>query len=561
MARLPVRSVRHFQRYREIVQVFIRQGFGELVDALELVPYLSLPWRLLRRGQPAAPSLGAPRRLRLSLEELGPTFVKLGQVLSTRPDLLPPAYVAELAILQDTVPPGEWEPIRAQIEDELGASLEELFATFDPVPIAAASLAQVHAATLPDGSEVVVKVQRPNIQTTIETDLEILFDLARLLQARTPLGEIYDLPEIVEEFSTTLRAELDFYREGRNADRFRASFVDEPNIYIPQVYWDFTTRRVLVLERITGVKIDDVEALDAASYDRDRIANHAAHMIVKEVLEDGFFHADPHPGNFVIMPGEVIGAMDFGMVGHLSHQTRTDLIRLYIVGAQMDEVGVVDQLIRMGVVSGVVDRAGLRRDVTRLLRKYHGMPLAEVRAREAIEEVMPIAFRHHLRLPSELWLLGKTLAMLEGVGLRLAPDFDIFAFSEPYIQRFVWQMASPRTWAPPLLRGAGDWAELLGLIPRVGSQLLRRVERGELEIALRHQGLDQALARLDRLANRLSLSVLLAAFIVGLALLASAFNLTAQWGLAAILVAMGLMAVSLLGLWLIFSIWRSTKGR
>lgn len=561
MARLPVRSVRHFQRYREIVQVFIRHGFGELVDALELVPYLSLPWRLLRRGQPAAPSLGAPRRLRLALEELGPTFVKLGQVLSTRPDLLPPAYVAELAILQDTVPAGEWEPIRAQIEDELGAPLEELFAAFDPVPIAAASLAQVHAATLPDGSEVVVKVQRPNIQTTIETDLEILFDLARLLQARTPLGEIYDLPGIVEEFSTTLRAELDFYREGRNADRFRASFADEPNIYIPQVYWDFTTRRVLVLECISGVKIDDVEALDAAGYDRARIANHAARMIVKEVLEDGFFHADPHPGNFVIMPGEVIGAMDFGMVGHLSRQTRTDLIRLYIVGVQMDEVGIVDQLIHMGVVSGTVDRVGLRWDVTRLLRKYHGMPLAAVRAREAIEEVMPIAFRHHLRLPSELWLLGKTLAMLEGVGLRLAPDFDLFAFSEPYIQRFVWHMASPRAWGLPLLRGAGDWAELLGLIPRVGSQLLRRVERGELEITLRHQGLDQALARLDRLANRLSLSVLLAAFIVGLALLASAFNLTAQWGLAAVLVAMGLVAASLLGLWLIFSMWRSTRGR
>ena len=258
MTRLPVRSVRHIQRCREIAQVFIRHGFGELVDLLELQPYLALPRRLLRRWRSKVPPLGAPCRLRLALEELGPTFVKLGQVLSTRPDLLPPAYVAELVKLQDTVPPGEWEPIRAQIEAELEAPLEELFASFDPVPIAAASLAQVHAAIPPDGSQVVVKVQRPNVQATIEKDLEILSDLARLLQARTPLGEVYNLPEIVEEFAVTLRAELDYYREGRNADRFRANFADETYLYIPQVYWEFTTRRVLVLERINGMKIDDI---------------------------------------------------------------------------------------------------------------------------------------------------------------------------------------------------------------------------------------------------------------------------------------------------------------
>ena len=561
MARSPIRSVRHFQRYREIAQVFIRHGFGELADALELLPYLALPRRLLRRGRPAAIPLGAPQRLRLALEELGPTFIKLGQILSTRPDLLPPAYIAELVKLQDAVPPAEWEPVQAQIETELGAPPERLFTAFDPVPIAAASLAQVHTATLADGSQVIVKVQRPNIETAIETDLEILFDVARLLQARTPLGEIYDLPEIVEEFAATLRAELDFYREGRNADRFRANFAAESFLYIPKVYWDFTTRRVLVLERISGIKMDDIEALDAAGYDRNRIGLHAARMIIKEVLEDGFFHADPHPGNFVVMPGETIGAMDFGMVGRLSHRTRTDLIRLYVVAVQQDEEGIVDQLIRMGVIGGAVDRTGLRRDVMRLLRKYHGLPLGAVRAREVIEEAMPVAFRHHLRLPSELWLLGKTLAMMEGVGLKLVPDFDIFAVSEPYVRRFMWQMASPRAWGPSLLKGADNWAELLGLIPRIGSQLLVRAERGELEITLNHKGLDQALGRIDRLANRLSLSVLLAAFIVGLALLVSAFNLAQQWGMAMVFVILGFIVASLLGLWLIFSIWRSRKGR
>jgi ubiquinone biosynthesis protein len=559
MARSPVRSVRQLQRYREIASIFIHHGFGELADTLELVPYLSLPRRLLRRETEPATHLGVPQRLRLALEELGPTFIKLGQVLSTRPDLLPTPYITELAKLQDTVPPVPWRPIRTQIDAELSAPLEEVFADFEPTPIAAASLSQVHAATLRDGTPVVVKVQRPNIQTTIETDLEILFDLARLVQERTPMSQIYDLPEIVEEFATTLRGELDFYREGRNADRFRTNFADERYLHIPEVYWDYTTRRVIVLEYIHGVKIDDLAALDAAGYRRERIAHNAARMIIKEVLEDGFFHADPHPGNFVVMRNEVIGAMDFGMVGHLSQHARSDLLRLYIVAVQLDEEGIVDQLIRMGVVGSNLDRMALQRDVTRLLRKYHGMPLGTIRARDVIEDVMPITFRHNLHLPSDLWLLGKTLAMMEGVGLKLVPEFDIFKVSEPYVRRFMWQMALPRTWGPPLVKGVGDWGELMRLVPRVSTQVLNRIERGELEITLSHKELDHAVMRLDRSANRLSLSLLLAALIVGLALLVPAFNLGEQLTLATIVIIIGFIGVSLLGLWLIFSIWRSRK--
>lgn len=554
MSILPIRGVRHLRRFQQIAQVLTRHGFDELVDLLGTVPIFPLG-RLLRRH----PALGPPQRLRMALEELGPTFVKLGQVLSTRPDLLPPAYIAELAKLQDTVPPAPWESVRAQVETELNAPIDERFARLDPDPLAAASLAQVHAATLPDGSEVVVKVQRPDIEATIHTDLDILADAARILQARTPLGELYDLPGIVEEFAATLRAELDFYREGHNADRFRANFAGEPYLYIPKVYWEYTTRRVLVMERIRGIKIDDIAALDAAGYDRYRIGLHAARMIIKEVLEDGFFHADPHPGNFFVMPGEVIGAMDFGMVGYLSQRTRADLIRLYVAAIQLDEEGVVDQLVRMDVVGGAVDRIGLQQDIGRMLRKYAGLPLKAIRARDVMEEAMPIAFRHHLRFPSELWLLGKTLAMMEGVGLKLVPDFDIFALSRPYVQRFVREMVSPRAWMPSLIRGVGDWAQLLDVLPRTGLQLLTRAERGELEVTLRHKELRQALVYLDRLANRLALSILLAALIVGLALLVPAFHLAERGGFVTALVIFGFALASLLGLWLVISILRSGR--
>lgn len=554
MALLPVRGIRHLRRFQQIAQVLIRHGFGELVDLLGAAPVFPLASVLRRR-----PVLGPPQRLRMALEELGPTFVKLGQVLSTRPDLLPPDYIAELARLQDTVPPVPWDDIQPLLERELGKPVDSVFATIDPVPLAAASLAQVHPATLRDGSSVVVKVQRPNVESVIRVDLDILADAAHLLQTRTPLGELYDLPAMVEDFAATLRAELDFYREGHNADRFRANFANEPYLYIPRIYWDYTTRRVLVMERIHGIKIDDIGALDAAGYDRYRIGLHAARMIIKEVLEDGFFHADPHPGNFVVMPGEVIGAMDFGMVGYLSRRTRMDLIRLYIAAVRLDEEAVVDQLIRMGAVGGAVDRRGLQHDLARLLRKYQGLPLKAIRAREVMEEAMPIAFRHHLRLPPELWLLGKTLAMMEGVGLKLAPDFDIFAVSQPYVQRFLREMVLPSAWAPSMLRDLDEWGHLFGLLPRVGAQLLTQAERGELEVTLRHRGLEQALARLDRLANRLSLSVLLAALIVGLALLIPAFHLAERGGVVTVLVVGGFFLASFLGLWLVISILRTGR--
>lgn len=553
----PLRRVRHLRRYQEIARVLIKHGFGDLVDRLDLLPYLSLPRRLLRRDPPLHIALS--ERVRLAMEELGPTFVKLGQILSTRPDMIPPDLINELAKLRDTVAPAPWPQIEKCLEQELGDRVNTLFSRFDPNPIAAASLGQVHAACFPDGTELVVKIQRPDIEENIEIDLEILFDLAQLLQDRTALGEIYDLPLVAEDFGYTLRAELDYRREGRNADRFRRNFAQERYVYIPKVYWSLTTGRVLVMERLSGISIDDVDGLDAAGYDRSEIAQRAANYVVKEVLQDGFFHADPHPGNFLVMPGTILGIMDFGLVGHLDPALRSTLIQLYAAAVQTDVESLVYHLIKMGVADRQLDQTKLRRDLDRLLRHYQGLPLGEIRAGQVLEQVFKIAFTHHLRLPSDLWLLGKTLAMMEGVGLKLDPDFDMFAVSEPIVRRLALERLRPREWAGSLFKTVSHWGELLSSAPFSIEHLLIRAEQGELQLIVKHVGLEKPLVQLDRIASRLSVSILVAALVIGLALFIPELGVfqTGGWKLA--LSILSFAGVGFLGLWLLISIIRSGK--
>jgi len=553
-----LRPPRHLGRYRQIVEVLVRHGFGDALSQLGLGRRLGLPLRLLRRDRAEA-GITRAQRIRLALEELGPTFIKFGQIISTRPDLLPPDFITELSRLQDHVPPEPWEPIKACIEQELGRPIEDVFATFDPTPIAAASLGQVHAATLADGQEVIVKVQRPNIERTIDVDLDILYDLARLAQNRTPLGQTYDLTEIAEDFAFTLQGELDYRREGRNADRFRDNFGDEPYLYVPQVHWDYTTRRVLVLERIYGIKIDDVEALDAAGHDRLKIAMHSARMITKEILEDGFFHADPHPGNFVVMDGEIIGLMDFGMVGHLAPANRADLARLYVVAMQQDVPGAADQLMRMGVADHQLERVAFERDLRRMMYKYYGLPMEEFQVGEMIEEFMTVAFRHRLRFPSNLWLVAKTLGMIEGLGLKLVPDFDMFTFAQDFVRRYRRRMWLPTEWGPSMARSASDMVDLMQRLPKQTTRLLDQAERGQLEAQVRMPDLVQATDRLDRIANRLALSMLTAAFTIAIGWVVPNLDLTWPWRWLTWFVLVGFIGVSILGMRLMWSIFRSGR--
>lgn len=549
---------RHLARYRRIAEVMARHGFGAILTQLGLDERLSLPRRLWRRDEEferVPPAV----RLRLALEELGATFIKLGQIASTRPEIVPPAVLAELSNLHDNVPPAPWEEVQPLIEAELGRPLAEVFAAFDPTPIASASLAQVYPALLPDGTHVVVKVQRPGVERQVETDLNILRDLAQLARDRLPGYLPFDPVELSGEFAQALREELDYVREGRNADRFRENFETEEHLYVPRVYWEYTTRRLIVQERIRGVKIDDLAALAAAGYDRDRIAHHAARLIIKEVLEDGFFHADPHPGNMIVLPGEAIGLIDFGTVGYLDDRDKSNLIRLYIAIIQFDATAAVEQLIRMRIADPGVDELGLERALRRLLRRYTGIPLKELSATELLAEIQPIIYEYRLRVPSDYWLLIKTLVIMEGVGKQLAPDFDVFAVSAPYVRRFLIQLALPTSWGPDALRSLGSWAGFIGDLPGQTSRLLNRIERGQLEFRVQEPATENLARQLNHVANRVIQAILLGSLMIGLALMLPTLDLVWPWGLVTWLAVLTFGLAVVLTLWLLWAIWRSGR--
>ncbi len=544
------------RRLRQITSTLARHGFGWLVVRLGLQRFVPFQRGWLGHARRDAPYTRA-EHLRLALEELGATFIKLGQVLSTRPDLVPPDYVAEFTRLQDAAPPVPYESIAGVIARELGAPPDRIFDEFARAPLASASIGQVHPAVL-GGREVVVKVQRPGVEGLVERDLEILLDLARLAAERTELGQRYDLVGLVEEFAGTLREELDYTREGRNADRFRALFADEPALYVPEVFWSHTTRRVLVMERLAGIKIGDVDALEAAGIDRRAVAERAVAIMLQEVFVHGFYHADPHPGNFFVLDDGRIGLMDFGMVGRLDESTRAVLLRVAVAVARRDPDRLVDALLAAGMAGAATARDALKRDLGHLLNRYMDRPIKDIAARSFVHEVLAMARRHRLQIPTELVQLAKVIAMSEGLGARLDPEFRLFEFAAPYFQRFWLQGRSPVALGRKLAADVLDAIDLSSGLPRRAERLLTQLEHGGLQTTAHLQGLEPALRELARIGNRLSLSILTAALIIAAGLLMPFYRPPFWQTLAGPLFFVILFVASGLGGWLL---WSMARGR
>lgn len=453
----------------------------------------------------------------MALEELGVTFIKLGQVLSTRPDLLSSAYIAELAKLRDSVPPVASDAIVKRVEEELGGPIGKWFSRFNPEALASASIGQVHDAVLLTGEAVVVKVQKPGVERQVEADLGILTELAAQ-SARSTYGAMYDLPALVDEFAWTLREELDYVREGRNADLFRRNFAEQPWVRVPRVFWELTTSRVLTMERIDGIPIGQALAVGTI-LDRKALATTTVEWILKQVFEDGFFHADPHPGNFLLMEGDVLGVVDFGMVGRIDEDARYNLLRLVLALTQKDSWSIMDFMAQLGIRGLAVNRAALGREIQRIVERYYGLELREIRLTTLIEDVMGMVRRHHLDMPAYLAVLLKTLTMHEGLAERIDPHFRLAEILERYAQNTLTKIKTAEIWGKRLARGTVDAAALGTELPSALRRILVLLERGDLEVSLKHDELTHALKSFNSMLRRLTVAVLAGASVVAWATL------------------------------------------
>jgi ubiquinone biosynthesis protein len=519
--RLPFQQqVTELARARQIVDVIMRNGLGVLAQQWELT-------RFLPRGR-RAPSVNSDgvmvdgrlttaQRVRLTIEELGPTFIKLGQLAATRPDIFPVEYVTEFEKLLDSAPPVPVEQVRAVIQSELQEPVESLFAEFDPTPLASASIGQVHRAQLHTGERVVVKVQRPGIESTISADLDLLISQARFLENRSERARQFNLVELAEEFSYALRQELDYTSEGRNADRFRRHFADDPRLRIAKIYWHLTTKRVIVSEELYGFKINDVARLRADNYDLVAIARMGTEIYMQQIFTDGFFHADPHPANIFIV-GEQLALIDFGTVGYLTDQLKDQLVDLLVALVRNDAEGIALSMIRLGGNTRV-NEAELRRDVQRFMIRYYGLSLKDVSVSEFLGEVFKIANRHRIKLPSDFALLGRTLAILEGVARQLDPNIVLVEVAQPFATKLVRERYSPDKIGNSLVRSLREANALTQSLPRRMDALLKKVEHDDLHLNLSLSDPERFTDKLDVVFNRLAFSLVVASTIIGSALL------------------------------------------
>lgn len=554
------KRIRHLSRYQEIAQILIRNGFGWFLDEIGLTHVLALPRRWFVDGQ-FTETMSLYERIRVVIEQLGPTFVKMAQVASLRTDVFPEALIQQLSRLHDDVPAMPNETVRHVIESEFQKPMEALFADFAELPIGAASIGQVHQATLHSGEVVAVKVQRPDIRRNIEVDVEILADIIRLAEKHFEWAKHYDLSDVLQEFRRTLLNECDFTIEARNADRIRRMFQEDDTVYIPAIHWDFTTPKVLVMEYVEGVKFSERTLLREMGFNPQILAKRAAKAVLTQILIHGFFHADPHPGNLAALPGNVILFMDFGMVGRLSSEMKRRLAGL-IIGLRFRNTDlIVRALYRMGVVPADVDEGKLRRDVDELREKYYDVALSQVNISEPVRELLAVAYKHRIKIPPDLSLVGKTLVTIEGVVEHLDPTFRIMDVAEPFGKRLLKEQLDPRSVGRHAIASMMDAAELVIELPRQIRLLTQQFRQGKAKVQVEIPVLQDALKQLERISNRLSFSVMLLAFSIFMSglMIASSLAKTSNAVFNVPITDVGLAIGVLMAISLIWSIFKSGR--
>ena len=553
------RTYQNIKRYRQILTILLHYGFDDVLGRMKIDYYIQLVKKIIPKfKKQEIEKKTTAERLRLALEELGPTFIKFGQILSVRPDLIPENFIREFQKLQDEVPPFSAEQAKAEVESQLGKPVEQLFSSFDDVPLAAASIAQVHRALIKDGKQVAVKIQRPNIRSVIESDLNILFEIAGLMERHIPESELYNPVGIVQEFAKTIRREVDFIREARNIDRFRRNFEDDETVYVPQVYWELTTERVLTMEYIDGIKISELDKLESTGLDRKIIAINGAQAILKEVFEHGFFHADPHPGNIFVLPNNVIAPIDYGMMGSLDEELMEAAGNLLTGIVKKDVNKIIRVFTDIGIMENELDIRGLKLDLTDFLDRYYQVPLSQLDVGKIINELTEIIRKHRIRLPADLTLMAKAMVTQEGVGRSLDPDFDMITMAKPYVEKIMMRKLDPRRHLKEFASTLDDFNRLIKILPSEIRAIVTKIKKGELKIKFEHQGLEHFISELDKASNRLSFSMIIAALIIGSSLIIQLDKGLRLFGLPAIGI-LGFGIATILGLWLVIAIIRSGK--
>ena len=588
MAPRPVRLLRNLNRGREIVAVLVRHGFGDAVRRLRLTRYVKLGRRVLfwREERADTADLSAPQRLRLALEDLGPTFIKFGQVASTRPDLLPPEVIGELSRLREAVPPFPGAEAVAEVERTLGRPVGRCFRSFETEPFAGGSLGQVHRAVGTDGAKLAVKVRRPGVKAEVERDLSLMFDLASLIERRLPELRVFDPTGLVTHFARTIRREVIFTREARTITEFRRLFAGDPDLHVPAVVPDLCGEAVLTMSWVDGLPADDPAGLVARGLDPAAVAARGARVFLRQVFEFGLFHGDPHPGNVRVMPGEraacrrrlsgdedevevTVGAdaaerrnvgdapagavclLDFGMIGSLDEETRDRLVDLLAAVARRDSAAAGRVLLALGTPMAEPDEAELRLDLRDFLNAYYGVPLDRIRVSSLLHDFLALLSTHRIRLPGDLMLLVRAAVAVEGTGRRLDPGFNLAEHLAPFAVRMIRRRLDPRRLLSRTADEAGEYLTLAREAPHQAARVLRKLSRDEFTVHLEHDGLEHLITEVDRASNRLAISLAMSALILASALLIRSVPESYWFAVPIFLLS------SLLGLWLVYGVFRS----
>ncbi len=551
---------RKISRLSEIAQVAVRHGFGYFFERHKLTDVL--PWTSRDELDPATESAAGSERgrhLREMLDELGPTFVKFGQLLSTRPDVVPPDIVFELRSLQDDVRPFPFAQIREVVQADLGLTLEQAFLRFDEQPIAAASIGQVHRAMLPNGDEVAVKVQRPNAPRQIESDLALLYQAARMIKERVRALDFIDAHALVDEFARSIRQELDYKLEARHAETFRRNFADSDRVVVPKVYWDYSTVRILTLEYLDGVQLGDLDYGVTSLEERRELAYLVTQTWMEMIFEHGFFHGDPHPANVLVLDGDRIGLVDFGLAGKLTDEDMARLTRLFIDAATENVDALPRRLAELGVRYPKEREEEFATALRDLFYRYFGASICEIDPLQVIREAFGLIYSMNLQLPTRFVLLDKAIATLGAVGVDLYPEFNVFEVAQPYARALMLERFTPARLAS---RAQKEGRELLGIahdLPYQIHDVLQEMRDGQIEVGFVHKGLDEFMHKLDVAINRVVVALVVAGGLLGSSLIGIFATTGPQIFGVHFLSVIGFLLSGMLGAWLLIGVLRSGR--